>query len=106
MSDDRIYILKLTSDEDIIGEVLDDNDFYVNIKNPVRIAIALQKGQPSVGFQPFPMFSDEQEKVFPIAKLSVVYSYRASQEFIDNYKQIFSGLIVPQTQKIVTHHGV
>lgn len=100
MNEDRIYILKLTSDEDIIGEVLGENDFYVTIKNPVRIAIALQKGQPSVGFQPFPMFSDEQEKEFPIAKLSVVYSYKANQEFIDNYKQIFSGLIMPNKQII------
>lgn len=100
MNEDRIYILKLTSDEDIIGEILDDTDFYVSIKNPVRIAIALQKGQPSVGFQPFPMFSDEQEKVFPIAKLSVVYSYKATQEFVDNYKQIFSGLIMPNKQII------
>lgn len=100
MSEDRIYILKLTSDEDVIGEILDENDFYVNIKNPVKIALALQKGQPSVGFQPFPMFSDEQEKVFPIAKLSVVYSYKANQEFADNYKQIFSGLIMPNKQII------
>jgi len=100
MSDDQIYILKLTSDEDIIGEVLDDNDFYVNIKNPVKIAVALQKGQPAVGFQPFPMFSDDQEKVFPIAKLSIVYSYKANEEFIDNYKQIFSGLIMPNKQII------
>jgi hypothetical protein len=100
MSDDQIYILKLTSDEDIIGEVLDENDFYANIKNPVKIAVALQKGQPSVGFQPFPIFSDEQEKVFPIAKLSIVYSYRANQEFVENYKQIFSGLIMPNKQII------
>lgn len=100
MSDERIYILKLTSGEDVIGEILADNDFYVNVKNPVKVAVAFQKGQPSVGFQPFPMFSDEQEKVFPIAKLSVVYSYKANQEFIDNYKQIFSGLIMPNKQII------
>lgn len=100
MSNDRIYILKLTSDEDIIGEILEDNDFYISIKNPIRIAIALQKGQPSVGFQPFPMFSDEQEKIFPIAKLSVVYSYKANKEFVDGYKQVFSGLIMPNKQII------
>lgn len=98
MSDDRIYILKLTSGEDVIGEILDDNDFYVSVKNPIKIAIAMQKGQPSVGFQPFPMFSDEQEKLFPIGKLSVVYSYKANQEFIDGYKQVFSSLIMPNKQ--------
>jgi len=100
MNDDRIYIMKLTSDEDVIGEIIDDNDFYVNVNNPIRIAISMVRGEPQVGFAPFPAFSDEKEKVFPIPKLSVVYSYKANEQFTDGYKQVFSGLVVPNKQII------
>ena len=100
MSDEKIYIMKLTSDEDVIGEIVTDDEFYVMVKNPVRIAIALQRGEPQVGFQPFPMFSENKEKMFPIPKLSIVYTYIASEQFVEGYKQVFSGLIVPNKQII------
>ena len=97
----KIYIMKLTSDEDVVGEVVgEDNDFFVMVKNPIRIAISMVRGEPQVGFAPFPAFSEEKEKMFPIPKLSVVYSYAAPEQFVDGYKQVFSGLVVPNKQII------
>jgi hypothetical protein len=103
-----VRIVKLTSGEDVLGEVTILGDLYV-ITDPVGISIVRQpNGQPGVGLTPFPLhaMSDPNQPpkkgyTIDIPARSVVYSYVPAQDFIDNYNQIFgAGIIVPNKQII------
>lgn len=100
---ENIKIFKLINNEDVLGEVESDDGDYVVLLNPVGVAIVKgSKGEPSVGFAPFPLHAQQKQDVtIAIAKKTVVYSYEPAEDFISNYKQIFgAGIIVPSKQLI------
>ena len=94
-----IYILKLVTGEEILGEVVDsDRDGYWRLRNPVGISyVRGQDGQPNVGFSPFPLHAEQKSGFeIDIAFSNVVYSYVPAEDFRSNYDQIFgTGIILP-----------
>ena len=99
-----IKVLKLTSGEDILGDA-DIVQGQWHITNPVGIAVVRGKdGQPNVGLTPFPLHAPQKkDSTIDIPLTSVVYSYEPSQDFIDNYNQIFgSGIVLPTPKQIIT----
>jgi hypothetical protein len=99
----QISILKLTTGEEVLGEVIEDNDNFITLKNPVGVAIVRgQNGQPSVGFAPFPLHMEQvKDRTFSFKQSMIVYSYTPQEEFINNYNQIFgSGIVLPNKQLI------
>ena len=101
----EILAFKLVTGEDVLGEVESKSETEFVLVNPVGIVTVRGKdGQPSVGFSPFPIHSEQKpDATIDIPKKHVVYSYVPAQDFIDNYNQIFgAGLIVPPKQQIIT----
>ena len=100
-----IYILKLVTGEEVLGEVVDtDRDGYWRLRNPVGVAIVRgQDGQPNVGFAPFPIHAEQKSGFeIDIAMSNVVYSYVPAEDFINNYDQIFgTGIVLPNKKLIV-----
>ena len=113
----NIQVFKLTSGEDVLGELVNDSSSYsvkslgehvnmpssYSIKNTVGIAVVRgQNGQPNVGLTPFPLHAEQKkDAVIDIPKSSVVYSYVPAEDFINNYNQIFgSGIVLPSKQLI------
>jgi hypothetical protein len=99
----EILIFKLTTNEEVLGQVEASSETEFVILNPVGIAIVRgQDGRPNVGFSPFPLHSEQKpDTIITIAKKHVVYSYVPAQDFIDNYNQIFgSGIVLPNKQII------
>jgi hypothetical protein len=101
-----ILALKLITGEDLLGEVESESETEFVIVNPVGIAVVRDKntGQPSVGFSPFPIHSEQASgTTIALAKKHVVYSYTPAEDFITNYNQIFgTGIVVPPQQQIIT----
>lgn len=100
-----IRVLKLITQEEVLGEVESESETEFVLSNPVGIAVVRGKdGQPNVGLAPFPLHAEQkQDTTFAIPKRSVVYSYIPAQDFINNYNQIFgSGIVVPPTKQIIT----
>ena len=100
-----ILIFKLTTGEEVLGEMVNDTlgDFYYSIKNPVAVAVVRGKdGQPNVGFAPFPLHAEQKkDSSIDIPREHVVYSYTPAEDFINNYNQIFgSGIVLPSKQLI------
>jgi len=101
----KILAFKLVTGEDFLGEIESESETEFVVVNPVGIAVVRGKdGQPSVGFSPFPIHSEQKSgATIAIAKKNVVYSYIPAEDFITNYNQIFgSGLIVPPQKQLIT----
>lgn len=101
----EIVAMKLITGEDVLGEIESQSETEFVLVNPVGIVTVRGKdGQPSVGFSPFPIHSEQKTNAtIAFAKKHVVYSYVPAQDFIDNYNQIFgSGLVVPPPKQIIT----
>jgi hypothetical protein len=99
-----IKVLKLITGEDVLGDAeIALGEWY--IKNPVAIQIVRGKdGAPNVGLAPFPLHApQERDAKFAIPLTSVVYSYVPTEDFINNYNQIFgSGIVLPTPKQIIT----
>jgi hypothetical protein len=100
-----IKVLKLTTGEEVLSEIESESETEYVLSNPVGIAVVRGKdGQPNVGLAPFPLHGEQKpDNTIAIPKRSVVYSYVPSQDFINNYNQIFgSGIVVPPQKQIIT----
>ena len=101
----NIIAMKLTTGEDVLGEIETQSETEFVLVNPVGITVVRGKdGQPSIGFSPFPLHAEQKQgAIIAIAKKNVVYSYVPAEDFIKNYNQIFgTGIILPGQQQIIT----
>ena len=99
-----IIVLKLSTGEEVLGEVQSESETEWVLENPVGIAVVRGKdGQPNVGFAPFPIYAPQKQgSVIALAKKHVIYSYVPAEDFITNYNQIFgSGIVLPPTKQLI-----
>jgi hypothetical protein len=100
----EILALKLSTGEDILGEVESQSETEYVLINPVGIAVIRdpKTGQPNVGFAPFPIHAEQKTgSTIALSKKHIVYSYEPAEDFKTNYNQIFgSGIVVPNKQII------
>jgi hypothetical protein len=101
----KVLALKLSTGEDVLGEIESESETEFVFVNPVGITVVRGKdGQPSIGFSPFPLHGEQATgTTIALPKKHVVYSYVPAEDFIRNYDSIFgAGLVVPPTPKIIT----
>ncbi len=106
----EILIFKLVTNEDVLAILENETtnpDLY-HLVNPVMVSIMRgNDGMPQLGFAPFPLHgsreqpSSKMQKTFLLEKRQVVYSYVPDKEIIENYNNMFSGLILPKSQQIL-----
>jgi hypothetical protein len=85
----------LVTGEDIVC------DFIVNgetalLKNPVQLMAIPSRsgGQPSFGFMPFPLMSNDKEVSVKLSH--VVFTCDIAEDFLNQYNSVFgSGIVVP-----------
>jgi hypothetical protein len=100
----NIQVLKLITNEEVLGEIESESETEIVVSNPVGIAVVRGKdGQPNIGFAPFPIHGEQKSgKTFAFSKKHIVYSYVPAEDFVNNYNQIFgSGIVLPNKQLIV-----
>ena len=94
----NIKIIKLTTGEELIGDV-EDKGLWYSVKNAVLVAIVPSRTnpqQPSIGLAPWLPYAENDPIL--ISKNSVVYEAKPVKEMISNYSSIFSGIITaPKT---------
>lgn len=102
---DNIHIIKLLSGEDLIAEIVSSvtgHEGQIIVKNPVRIVVMPNKMDPktpSIGFAPWMEFS--AEKTFTISNSHIVAKAEPIKEFVEQYKSMFSNIVVPQSKLIL-----
>ena len=91
----NIRSVRLVTGEDIVC------DFTVNgetalLKNPVQLMAIPSRsgGQPSFGFMPFPLMSNDKEVSVKLSH--VVFTCDIAEDFLNQYNSVFgSGIVVP-----------
>lgn len=102
---DNIHIIKLSTGEEILAEILSSvagNEGQIIVKNPVRIVVIPNKVDPKVpniGFAPWMEFSSE--KNISISNSHVIAKAEPIKEFIEQYKSMFSNIVMPQSKIIL-----
>ena len=98
----NLKLLKMTSGDELLGEITEQTDTYVTIKNPVRVVIMPSKSDPrtpTVGFAPWAEWADEKE--FTIGMAHVIVMMKPVQEFINQYNSMFGGIVAPSSKLIL-----
>lgn len=98
----NLKLMKLINGHEILGDVINDTDTHVTVKDPVRVIAIPSKTAPqapTVGFAPWAEFSEE--KVFTIHKAHVIVTMTPVKEFINQYNSMFGGIIAPTNKLLV-----
>ena len=98
MANENLLLLRLSTGEEILGEVLVHDDKIYQIKNPVRVVVVPSKtdpNNPSVAFAPFMQWTDDKE--LTLSANHVMLTASPIAEFVNQYNGMFGGLVVPKT---------
>lgn len=96
----NIQFLKLITGEEIMCDIVSQDNFTYTIKNPLLIMLAPGPGgQPQVATGPWVPFGEVDN--IEISRTAVVAKYSPKKIFLDAYKTQFSGLMLPESTKII-----
>lgn len=94
----NLQILRLSTGEEIMGEVTSNSGQAITIKNPVRIVVVPSKtdpNNPSVAFAPFMQWTDDKDLTLNASH--VITTASPITEFVNQYNGMFGGIVVPKT---------
>jgi hypothetical protein len=95
----ELKAFKLASGEEIVAEVVEQNDTYTTIKNPLGCVMQrAQDGHPVMGFVPWMQAADSP---FDLKNQMIVIEAEVASDVKNGYNQIFgTGIVVPPKQLI------
>ena len=86
----KLKLVKLTSGEEIIGEMV-DNDRYV-LKNCLAIVLQPSKEGITYGFMPWGSLTSDNKVINPN---TVIYDAEPSDDLRNGYASMFGGVVIP-----------
>ena len=97
----ELRILKLSTGEEIVGNIVERTGIAVSIENPCLLGIAMgPNGKASLQMQPMLIFSEQ--KVVELQLSHVIYNVSVAQEIQNKYNEIYgSGIVMPKKQSII-----
>ena len=97
----NLRILKLTTGEELVGDIVEETPEKYRVENPCVLGIAMgPNGKASLQMQPMLIFS-EQKKV-DINRANVIYDVTVAPEIENKYNEIYgSGIVLPKKQGII-----
>jgi len=98
----NLRILKLTTGEELVGDIVEETSDKYRMENPCVLAIGMnQAGKAALQMQPLLIFSEQ--KVVEFNSNHVIYNVSVAQEIKNKYNEIYgSGIVLPPTQGIIT----
>ena len=98
----NLRILKLSTGEEIVGDIVEETADKYRMENPCVLAIGMnQAGKAALQMQPLLIFSEQ--KVVEFNPNHVIYDVSVAQEIKNKYNEIYgSGIVVPPQSKIIT----
>ena len=97
----NLRILKLSTGEEIVGDIVEENADKYRMENPCVLAIGMnQAGKAALQMQPLLIFSEQ--KVVEFNPNHVIYNVSVAQEIKNKYNEIYgSGIVLPTSQSII-----
>jgi len=95
-----VVALKLTTSEEVVGELVDDHAKSIELKNVVLVAIQPgPDGRAALGFLPFmPYLGKDKHIKFP--KTNIIVQEEVDDSMANQYNSVFGGIVVPPKQLI------
>ena len=95
----NVKLIKMWSGEDVIPDLIKQTDDSIVIQNPIVVVPSGQQGQ--VGLAPWSPLLKGKDTELEVTKKYVVYINEPQEEFVSNYRQMFSGLATPPKKLIL-----
>ena len=95
----NVKLIKMWTGEDVIADLIKETDDTIVIINPIVVVPGGQQGQ--VGLAPWSPLLKGKDTELEVTKRYVVYINEPQEEFIDNYKQMFSPIATPPKKLIL-----
>ena len=98
----NLRILKLSTGEEIVGDIVEETADKYRVENPCVLAIGMNSaGKAALQMQPLLIFSEQ--KVVEFNPNHIIYNVSVAQEIKNKYNEIYgSGIVVPPQSKIIT----
>jgi len=97
----NVLMLCLISGQEILGDVINDSDGTLTVKEPVMLQLSpgTKPGEVHIQMQPaLPLGTNKQ---IELNKLAIAYAYTPAEPVLDKYNQTFgSGLVLPSSKLI------
>ena len=94
----NVKLIKMWTGEDVIADLIKETDDTIVITNPIVVVPGGQQGQ--VGLAPWSPILKSKDTELEITRRYVVYIKEPQEEFVSNYRQMFSGIATP-TKKLI-----
>ena len=88
----NVKLVRTTSGEDVICEVLSETDDSVTVSNAI---VAVPAGNGQIGFAPWSPLLSKEVKELTIDKKFVMYIADAQDQIVTEYQSMFSPIIAP-----------
>ena len=95
----NVKLIKMWSGEDVIADLIKENDDSIVITNPIVVVPSGQQGQ--VGLAPWSPLLKGRGTELEVTTRYVVYINEPQDEFVDNYRQMFSNIAAPSKKLIL-----
>jgi hypothetical protein len=100
----EIKTFRLTSGEELIAELVDDQNGCLHVKNPLRIQLAQNaQGQVQLGFAEWPEFADP-DQLDPVRiphSALACFPLKPYSQLETQYESTVTGIVLPPTPKIL-----
>lgn len=95
----NVKLVRMSSGEDVITNVIEETDFYVKFKNPI-VSFPTQEGR--IGFVPWSPLINKKNPEMEVSKTFIVYISEPDETIVDQYNQMFgSKLVTPKKDLIL-----
>ena len=97
----ELRILKLTTGEEIVGNLVEKNGVAYRIENPCLLGIAMgPNGKANLQMQPMLLFSEQ--KVVELNRDHIIYDVSVANEIQNKYNEVYgSKLVTPGEKKLI-----
>jgi hypothetical protein len=95
-----VKALKLSSSEELIGEVVSETETSITLKNIVSVAVQQTEKGPALGFLPFmPYLPKKAEIAFD--KKHIILVNDVDEQMENQYNSVFGGIVKPNKSLIL-----
>ena len=96
----NIMSLKLVTGEELVAEIINETEDFIELKNPVAAVMQRRQDGPALGFVPWMQAANGP--TFTVAKNKIVCEAEVAEEVRNGYNQIFgAGIMVPPKDLIL-----
>jgi len=101
----NLKLVRLFTGEDVLADVIEVNDKFVKLKDPVRVMVIPSKDetQPGIALAPFTHWSKDKE--IDVYIHVVMCIMEPITEFKNQYNAVFGGIVMAENKIILPGEG-